>query len=82
MNPNAAGRIVTGMNQDTKAASPRPKRGWLLSIAVALAVAGVGTALSATINPALDRTIHWDWAGSIAAFLVVFLSLSLRNRWL
>ena len=57
-------------------------RSWALSVAVAGLVVGLGVALSATVNPLLDRRVHWDWTAALASALFVFLLMSVRRRWM
>ena len=57
-------------------------RSWAFSAAVAALVVGLGVALSATVNPLLDRRVHWDWTAALASALFVFLLMSVRRRWM
>ncbi|MCH8284457.1 MAG: hypothetical protein IIC20_07755 [Chloroflexi bacterium] len=57
-------------------------RSWAFSVAVAALVVGLGVALSATVNPLLDRRVHWDWTAALASALFVFLLMSVRRRWM
>ena len=56
-------------------------RGWGVSVFVALIGVGIGVALSATINPLLDRRVHWDWTAPLAVGLLVLLTTAVRRRW-
>ena len=57
------------------------KRSWQFSMLVAAAVVVVGVAISATLNPMIGRSIHWDWMAGIAPTMFIVLSVGLRNRW-
>ncbi len=57
-------------------------RSWPFSVIVALAVVGIGVTLSATLNPLLDRRVHWDWTAALATALLLFFSTALRRRWI
>ena len=57
------------------------KRSWQFSLMVAAIVVAVGVALSATVNPLIGQTIHWDWMAGVVPTLFIVLSLGLRNRW-
>ena len=74
------GRAVSKAKDDGGWGS-RPKRTWLASVGWAAILVGAAVALSATVNPALGRTIHWDWTGPLAAGLFALAALSLRRRW-
>jgi hypothetical protein len=56
-------------------------RGWGVSVFVALIGVGIGVTLSATINPLLDRRVHWDWTAPLAVALLVLLTTAVRRRW-
>lgn len=57
------------------------KRSWARSVAISVAVVGVGIAISATVNPMFDRAVHWDWMAVLAPALLIGLAVALRNRW-
>jgi hypothetical protein len=57
------------------------KRSWMWSVAVSVAVVGVGIVISATVNPLFDRAVHWDWMAVLAPALLIGLAVALRNRW-
>ena len=57
------------------------KRSWARSVAISVAVVGVGIVISATVNPLFDRAVHWDWMAVLAPMLLVGLAVALRNRW-
>ena len=50
-------------------------------MAWAAAIVGVAVAVSAVINPALGRSVHWDWMAGLASALFAALSIALRRRW-
>ena len=56
-------------------------RGWGMSVFVALIGVGIGVTLSATINPLLDRRVHWDWMAPLAVALLELLTAAVRWRW-
>ncbi len=56
-------------------------RSWVVSLAWAAAIVGVAVAVSAVINPALGRSVHWDWMAGLASTLFAALSIALRRRW-
>ena len=64
-----------------KQSQVRAQRGWKLSLVVAAAVVAVSIVVSATVNPLLGRTIHWDWTATAAAIVFVGLAVALRRRW-
>jgi len=57
-------------------------RGWAGALAWAAGLAIVAVAVSATVNPALGRTVHWDRMAALAVVVFVVLAVSLRRRWL
>ena len=58
------------------------KRGWPKSLSVAAAVVAAAVLLSATVNPLLGRSVHWEWTAPLATALFVLFTAALRNRWL
>ncbi len=64
----------------TERVATRP-RGWGVSVFFALIGVGIGVTLSATINPLLDRRVHWDWTAPLAVALLVLLTAAVRKRW-
>ena len=57
-------------------------RSWALSLAWGAVLVGIGVGLSASINPAFGRSVHWDWMAGLAPTLLVGITLALRRRWL
>lgn len=57
------------------------ERGWLVSVFWAALIIGIGIALSATINPLLDRSVHWDWMAVLAPVSFALFAWALRHRW-
>jgi hypothetical protein len=45
------------------------------------AVVAVSVVASATVNPMLGRSVHWDWMAVAAPTLLVVLVIALRRRW-
>lgn len=63
-------------------AAPAPlRRPWRTSLAWAAILVGLAIVVSATINPLLDRRVHWDWTSPLAAGLFTLLTVALRRRW-
>ena len=60
--------------------SGQAKRSWLVSLALAAALVGVGVALSAVVNPAFGRAVHWDWMAVVAPAMLFLLAVALRRR--
>ena len=56
-------------------------RRWRTSVVWAAVFVGAGVALSATVNPLLGRTIHWDWMAGLAPTLFIALAVAIRRRW-
>ena len=56
-------------------------RRWRTSIVWAAVLVGAGVAISATVNPLLGRTIHWDWMAGLAPTLFIMLAVAIRRRW-
>ena len=61
-------------------AGPKIRR-WRISIVWAAVFVGAGVAISATVNPLLGRTIHWDWMAGLAPTLFIVLAVAIRRRW-
>jgi len=59
----------------------RVRRGWLASTGQSAAVVAIGVVASATVNPMLGRSVHWDWMAVVAPTLLVVLVIALRRRW-
>ena len=72
---------ITLMGQRKSMSAGKVKRGWLTSLGTALAIVGVGVALSAVVNPLLGRYVHWDWMAAVAPTALVLLTIALRRRW-
>ncbi|MCI0782067.1 MAG: hypothetical protein J4N93_12295, partial [Chloroflexi bacterium] len=58
------------------------RRSWPVALGWAGALVGVAVILSAVVNPLFGRYVHWDWMAGLAPTLFVFLTLSLRRRWM
>ena len=58
------------------------KRSWRVSFAASALVVGASLSISAVLNPVIGRTVHWDWAATLASVLLVALTLALRQRWI
>ena len=74
------GRAVSKA-KDKGGSGASPKRTWSASVGWAAILVGAAVAVSATVNPALGRTVHWDWTVPLAAGLFALAALSLRRRW-
>ncbi|MFQ6029593.1 MAG: hypothetical protein ACE5Q6_19120 [Dehalococcoidia bacterium] len=57
------------------------KRTWLRSLMLAALLVGAGVVLSAVVNPALGRYVHWDWMAGLAPTLFLLAALAFRRRW-
>jgi hypothetical protein len=57
------------------------RRGWAISAGVSVVVVAFSIAVSATVNPMLGRSIHWDWMAVVAPTLLILLVVALRRRW-
>ena len=56
------------------------KRAWRPSLMRAAIVVGAAVALSAVVNPLLDRSVHWDWMAGLASTLFVMATVAFRLR--
>ena len=61
--------------------SGQAKRSWLISLGLALAIIGVGVALSAVISPLFGRYVHWDWMAGAAPAALALRTLAIHRRW-
>lgn len=66
--------------RNENAAGPA-KRAWRPSLMRAAILVGAAVALSAVVNPLLDRSVHWDWMAGLASTLFVVASVAFRLRW-
>ena len=57
------------------------KRSWARSVAISVAVVGVGIVISATVNPLFDRAVHWDWMAGVAPVGFAALIMAFRRGW-
>jgi hypothetical protein len=62
------------MELDKGSEDGQGRRPWTWSLLLALLLVGAGVTLSVSINPLLDRRIHWDWTASLAVLLLLFSS--------
>lgn len=65
-------------SQEATARSGR--RSLPVSMGWAMALVGLGIALSSTINPLLGRRVHWDWTSGLALVLFILLTLAFRQK--
>ena len=81
---NALNRISNSQGSKPKrnknAADPA-KRDWRPSLMRAAILVGAAVALSAVVNPLLDRSVHWDWMAGLASPLFVVATVAFRLRW-
>ena len=61
--------------------SQKARRGWLVSSGLAVGIVAFSVVASATVNPMLGRSVHWDWMAVVAPTLLVVLVVALRRRW-
>ena len=61
--------------------SQKARRGWLVSSGLAVGIVAFSVVVSATVNPMLGRSVHWDWMAVGAPTLLVVLAVALRRRW-
>ena len=65
----------------TKAEATVQPRNWPQTALLAAIAVGLTLAVSATVNPLLGRSIHWDWVAGIAPVSFGALVYIFRRRW-
>ena len=71
---------TAGPKRSGQANGPTIRR-WRTSIVWAAILVGAAVAISATVNPLLDRAVHWDWMAGLAPTLFIVLAVAIRRRW-
>jgi hypothetical protein len=66
---------------EDKAIAKPTRRPWMASLGWAAVLVGLGIVLSATVNPLLDRRVHWDWTAPLGVVLFALMAAALRRRW-
>ena len=73
-------KLITG-NSNGASRGGSNDRSWVIAIAVAAILVGVGIFLSAVINPLFGRYVHWDWMAVLAPVLFIAAVAAVRRRW-
>ena len=67
-------------HQPQEAVAQSGRRSLAVSMGWAMALVGLGIAVSSTINPLLGRRVHWDWTVGLALVLFILLTLVFRQK--